>query len=86
MTSILLSKSKYLNGLQCLKLLWLEINNPESDCKPDETLTDILRKAGTFKYNKTTHAKMISRELDTEILKTKSENFRDFIDLIRLHY
>jgi len=29
-TSILLSKSKYLNGLQCLKLLWLEINNPET--------------------------------------------------------
>jgi len=27
--SILLSKSKYLNGLQCPKLLWLEINNPE---------------------------------------------------------
>ena len=29
MASQLLSKSKYLSGLQCPKLLWVEINDPE---------------------------------------------------------
>jgi len=29
MPSRLLSKSKYLNGLQCPRLLWIQINEPE---------------------------------------------------------
>ncbi len=29
MTSKLLTKSKYLNGLQCPKLLWIQTNEPE---------------------------------------------------------
>jgi hypothetical protein len=31
-----LTKSKFLNGLQCLKLLWLVINSPEKVPQPDE--------------------------------------------------
>jgi hypothetical protein len=37
----LLSKSKYISGLQCPKLLWTEINEPESIPEPD-TVTQYL--------------------------------------------
>jgi hypothetical protein len=58
------------------------IPNPESICKPDETLNTIIRKSGTIQYRKSIHAKAISAMLNTEDLKNKSENFRSFIELI----
>jgi len=33
----LLSKSRYLNGLQCPKLLWVATNEPERISEPDTT-------------------------------------------------
>ncbi|MDD4874252.1 MAG: DUF2779 domain-containing protein [Dehalococcoidales bacterium] len=35
MPSAMLSKTKYLNGLQCFKLLWIYTNQPESIPQPD---------------------------------------------------
>ena len=57
--------------------------NPDNFCKPDEILTDLLRKARIIKYHKSTHAKMIPEQLNTGVLKDKSKNFRNFIDLIK---
>ncbi len=58
------------------------IPNPESICKPDETLKDLIRRSGTIRYRKSVHAKAISKLLNTEDLKYKSENFNSFIELI----
>ena len=33
----LLSKSKYMNGIQCPKLLWLTFNDPSKISEPDES-------------------------------------------------
>jgi hypothetical protein len=35
MAGVLLSKTKYLNGLQCLKYLWLAVNEPDRVPEPD---------------------------------------------------
>lgn len=58
------------------------IPNPESLCKPDETLKELIRRSGTIRYQKSVHAKSLSKLLDTEDLKNKSENFNSFIELI----
>jgi hypothetical protein len=38
----LLSKSKYMNGLQCLKLLWLVFNEPDKVPQPDSSTQHIF--------------------------------------------
>lgn len=58
------------------------ISNPETICKPDETLKELLRRAGIIKYQKSIHAKAISKMLNIENLRNKSENFSSFISLI----
>jgi len=58
------------------------ISNPQTICKPDEVLQDLLRGAGILKYKKAIHAKAISKEIQTEDLKNKSENYRSFINLL----
>lgn len=42
MSSIMLSKSRYLNGLQCLKLLWIATNEPERIPGPDAVTQHIF--------------------------------------------
>ncbi len=46
-----LSKSKYLNGLQCPKLLWIAVNEPEGMPEPDAATQQIFdqgHKVGIF--------------------------------------
>jgi len=38
----LLSKSKYLNGLQCHKYLWLLFNDPEKISQPDSSTQHVF--------------------------------------------
>jgi hypothetical protein len=42
MSQIMLSKSRYLNGLQCPKLLWVAINEPERLPEPDAATQHIF--------------------------------------------
>ena len=42
MSSILLSKSRYLNGLQCPKLLWVATNEPKRIPQPDAAMQHIF--------------------------------------------
>lgn len=42
MLSVTLSKSRYLNGLQCPKLLWIAFNNPERIPEPDAATQHIF--------------------------------------------
>lgn len=41
--TITLSKSKYLAGLQCHKLLWFELNDPDEGAEPDAALEETFR-------------------------------------------
>src|SRR3989304_7903720 len=42
MPSIMLSKSRYLNGLQCPRLLWIASNQPERIPEPDASTQHIF--------------------------------------------
>lgn len=50
MPSRLLTKSKYISGLQCLKLLWTQINEPESTLELD-TVTQYMFNRGISLVN-----------------------------------
>ena len=42
MTPLMLSKSRYLNGLQCLRLLWIATNEPKQIPEPDAATQHIF--------------------------------------------
>jgi hypothetical protein len=69
MASRLLTKSKYMNGLQCLKLLWLVFNDPEKVPEPDASTQHI--------FDQGHQVGELAKKLFPEGINVPLDNFRE---------
>ena len=72
MKKILLSKTKYLSGLQCPKLLWVELNDPTRLPETDATTQ--------FIFNQGHDVGKLAKKLFPEGIDIPCENFMDNIE------
>jgi hypothetical protein len=76
---IRLSKTKYLNGLQCKKLLWYIYNEPEAIPEPDEATQAVFEQGHLVgDYAK----KLFSKGVEVDHTKSFNEGLRQTTELI----